>query len=492
MKVLFYSPLAILSHHFETDLELIKKHQDLGHEVYVIGCDGALKKLNYQGCRGVLRCSSCHSRFKHGMRLLDIGEDQKTKIELSSEEKHNWEYETQKDLRAIKYREVDIGSAVLSTLISNIREPILEIPKLRKQIDVMLSSSAQLVDYIEKVFDEITPDLVYFFNGRFSLFRAVLRVCQLRKIKCFVHERGGQLSRYSLTEDNYPHDLHFMKSKILEFWDKSDLPDPKKLEIGARWFDLRVQGIHQNWFSFTGTQRQGMLPLGFDENKRNIALFVSSEDEFAAIDGWEHPFFKTQIEGFRFILDNCKSDKFHFYFRVHPNLKGLRNSQTKAINELSYPNLTVIQANEQVSSYALINACEKILTFGSTVGIEAIHAKKPSILLGRSLYEDYKTITRPKSKENLIELVHSEISFKEDYDYLKYGFWAQELGYDFKFYKPFNLSSGSFLGEKIYGNKILLYTQYFFLFFQSLKQVLSGRMDFTYLKNRVKNKVGLR
>ncbi len=95
MKVLIYSPLAVLSYHFETDLELIKKHQDAGDEVFVIGCNGDLKSVGYFGCQGFLRCASCKSRWNEGMDILSLPEENRSTVELKNK-KQEWIYDSKK------------------------------------------------------------------------------------------------------------------------------------------------------------------------------------------------------------------------------------------------------------------------------------------------------------------------------------------------------------------------------------------------------------
>jgi len=489
VKVLFYSPLAALSYHFETDLELIKKHQDAGDEVYVIGCTGDLKKVGYFGCQGLLRCSMCQSKWNQGIDLLQVPHNRRDKTVIKDSEQ-DWPYRDKEALCAITYKNVDIGAAVLSTLISNIRESDPDLTLYKTEIDSMLSSMAGLCDFLELKLEELKPDLVYFFNGRFSLYRPMLRLCQEKKISFYVHERAGKLSHYSLTKNTYPHDLIYKKAEITNSWRESALPDDEKKRVAASWFDARRGGYGQSWYSFTDKQQVGLLPEGFNEKKRNIAIYISSEDEFAVIQGWENPYFANQFEGIKFILNQFQGDKdFHFYIRIHPNLKGLRNTQIKNLNSLHADNVTVIQADDPVNSYFFMDKCEKTVTFGSTIGAESVYSEKPSILVGRTLYEDMPGLIKPVAKEDLISLIRKDLPTPHKEGVLPFGFWAQSTGFPFKYFKPTNLSNGFFLNQKITGNKGLAYISYFGVFFLNLSLVFKGQMSWGFVWNRVKNKI---
>src|SRR4029077_9202516 len=107
---------------------------------------------------------------------------------------------------------------------------------------------------------------------------------------------------------------------------------------------------------------------------------------------------KDQIDGLRQIICSPQIDRdIRFYLRVHPNLSQVTNFQTQAIEELRSRNLAVIGPNEDVDSYALMERAEKVLTFGSTMGIESAYAGRPSILIGRECFEDLGSCYTPRS-----------------------------------------------------------------------------------------------
>lgn len=490
MKVLFFSPLAALSYHFETDLELIKKHQERGDEVFVIGCDGSLKALNYFGCQGLLRCQMCQSKWKQGIDLLNVGADSQSKCSFKLSNLNKWNFKTISDLKQIKYKNVDIGAAALSTLVSNIRESNPDVGKFRDTIESMLDSLVGLTDFTENILDSLKPDLVYFFNGRFSLYRPMMRLCQQKGVEFYVQERGGNLNRYSLTHNTYPHDLNYKKKEILDTWELSPLSLEEKRKLSVDWYESRRGGVNQSWYSFTDKQIEGILPKDFDRSKRNMAIYISSEDEFAAIEEWNNPYFSSQIEGIKFILSNLKDNKdIFFYIRIHPNLKGLKNSQIRDLNALEFENVKIIQADDPISSYYFMDQCEKTITFGSTVGAESVYSGKPSILVGRTFYEDLDGLTRPKDKFHLIELIRGDLPTPSKDGVLPYAFWLSNMGIPFDYFRPKSLSTGYFMGVEIKGNKWLQYFSGFFVFLLNLKFVFQGRMGLHFLLNRLLNKI---
>jgi len=68
-----------------------------------------------------------------------------------------------------------------------------------------------------------------------------------------------------------------------------------------------------------------------------------------------------------------------------------------------------------VDSYDIVSAADVVLTFGSTIGIEAAYYGKPSILLGRAVYEDLGSCYVPSSHDELMKLLSSSGILPKNY-----------------------------------------------------------------------------
>ena len=108
-------------------------------------------------------------------------------------------------------------------------------------------------------------------------------------------------------------------------------------------------------------------------------------------------------------------------------------------------NLEIIEPDSPIGTYNLIDNCDLVITFGSTVGIEAVYQGKPSILMGRALYEDLGGLILPKSHSELINILHNYILTRRlpepsnsQLAFIKYGFFQKIYGYPFEYVKPYN------------------------------------------------------
>jgi capsule polysaccharide export protein KpsC/LpsZ len=300
-------------------------------------------------------------------------------------------------------------------------------------------------------------DRLYVFNGRYAPQRGVFRACQKNKIKCYLIERGSTLNHYTLFLDKLPHDIENTSALINNLWAKaSDMK--KRNEQASAFFLNKIRNISPTWIAYTKDQKKGLLPQKWDGEKENIVIFLSSEDEFVAIgDMWQNKFYNTQTEGIKKIVTALEDDhNIHIYLRVHPNLINVNNKQTKELKLLNFQNLTVIAADSPVSTYALIRNASKVVTFGSSVGVEATYWDIPSILAGPSFYQNLQCTYNPNDHEELIKLIRSKLTPKNKEGALKYGYYFQTFGIPFKYYKAKAIKKGALKNVELNKSRLLL------------------------------------
>jgi hypothetical protein len=495
-RVLIYTPLAVLGHHFETDLEIVQNHLDAGDEVTMVTCQGQLKPIGFMGCLGVGRCLLCVSRSKQGLSLLRNTENFKTRSigELSPVKSFAEEaLDTVDKAKVVLYKGVDIGSAYMSSLISELRDANPNLKNRVKETRKALELIAGLTDRFEEILDQTKPDLVYFFNGRFCLYRPLLRLCSQKKIQFQVHERGSSNSLYSLTPNAMPHDLDTKVREIEVTWNNDKTTIEEKKASAKSWYERRAAGQSTNWRSFTDNQDLSELPSGWDEANQNIAIYVSSEDEFASVPGWDLGIFNSQSDAIAFLCETFKDQPhYKFFVRMHPNLRGLKNPGINAFYTLPkrFANCIVIAPDSSVSTYTLLRRAKKVVSFGSTVGVEATFWEQPSIQVGKSLYAPIGGVNQAISRESLVAMVSKTDLAPASRDAaLKYGYWASTFGIPFVHYQPIGLTAGAFNGAIITGAKGVMFLNYFFVALRDIGRVFLGRYSFWHFGEKIRNKL---
>jgi len=445
----------------ETELEIADEHIKKEYDVTLLSCMGGLTTCPDNPKHRKLKCLSCTSRLHAGYtwlgkdratlkRMYNVSNEQRRHInKLMAQPLNCWD-----DLRLIQIDGDDVGEAAFSELVSHIRETHPNFNKKNIVFAMKLLENAMIVHFsiLNNLIEE-KPDKFILFNGRISPYRPALRVGVSLGIDTKVFEVVGNFGQYILTDMTYPHDIVNIGKQYLMTYERSTHTEDEKNEIALKWFTNRVEGDSTEQYLFTQKQKKG---YGLYDMKNvstlKVGIFISSEDEILAIAECKSPFYEDQNNAIAKIADDLKNEDISLIVRGHPNLIGLNNAQTKGLLEVcsSRSNITYIPPESKVSTYELIDACDVVLVFGSTVGIEAVHKGKPTILMGQAIYKGFGGNIEPDSHEELIkilkesaELGHVPEQYVPSDEAMRraatiYAFGLLEFGIQQKYQKPKN------------------------------------------------------
>jgi hypothetical protein len=379
------------------------------------------------------------------------------------------------ELRKYRYKNAYLGLGVASSLISFFGDSKIDPIRKIKVTRNFLISSAIVFERSKTIIRIIKPNGIYTFNGRFSVTKAITEAARLSNIKIFRHERASHFSKYEIFEKPIQ-DFNYIETRINLLWNRTKTQ--KKFLAGKKFFIKKRNGEGIGWHSFTRNQKKNLLPE-FKKNKLILTYFSSSEDEFEAFrDQYISGPWKDQISAMKDLVRIVdKYNNLHLIIRMHPNLVNKSGKQNKEWFGLEGDSVSIIKPQQHIDSYALLDASSLILTFGSTIGIEAVFWKKISILLGPSAYQNSRAILKPKNKEELEFYIKNYSNYKtsDNLDALKYGFYQMQFGIPYTFYKPYSLFDGYFMGVKLDSNtkciKLLKAIQLDHLFFSFLRAV---------------------
>lgn len=453
-KVLFFSPLS-LSPHYEVELDLIEKYLRENYQVTLLSCDGNLPSCIINPYHKKLICFECKTRKSAGLKW--VGDNRisikpfynLTKKQDSIVKKlAAIEITSLKDLAAIELEGSDIGIAAWSSLSHVLRDAEPNVYQHAQLIKKFLQSAAIVHFSISNQINNEKPDEIVAFNGRFAEIRPVVRAAWKAGIKTYLHEVAGVAGRYLLAENGFLHNLKVWEQQIESAFESSALSIAEKRAIAFDWFNERRNKSSTKQFLFTDKQQTGLLPKSFSSDLVKVTIFNSSEDEFVGFENFQNPFYKDQNDGIKRLVDSFKGNqKIKFYLRVHPYLANRNTNQTRELKllEQDYHNIEVILPESPFSTYSLIDNSDLVLTFGSTVGIEAVFAGKPSVLMGRSVYENLGGVIKPRNHDELISIIEDylrdktlpNVSHAEE-AVIKYGFFMQKGGFEYEYAKAYD------------------------------------------------------
>lgn len=455
MNILFVSSTEAVTPHLETELEIAQLHLNDNDQVFVMSCWGELPGCDTNINADRKKCESCKLKRKNGWSLLS---GKIKNVSIGKTIKFPYKCSIPKNIRNaedLKKWDVDgsnLGWGVMSSLVSAIQSPEPNLRSSKWLIRRFGAASEQVYITVKSFLEKNKIDRVYVYNGRLATCRSVVRACESTGTEYLVHERGADRTRYKLFPNCLPHDISYNSSEIVQLWNE-EREIELKTQLADEWFRNRRNKVSKNWYSFTGEQKDTMLPDNWDEKNYNIAIFTSSEDEYVSIgDMWENHIYQSQAEGVQKIICDLISNKenIHIYVRMHPNQGRLNNSQTNLLRCLSYPKTTILPPESQVDTYTLVQKANVVVSFGSTVGIEAVYWGTPSVLLGRSFYQQLGAVYSVNSHEDGIKaILNASLGNREMA--LAYGYWANTRGIPFKYFEAEGFYAGKFKGTKING-----------------------------------------
>ncbi len=411
--------------------EAIELSKDKNNDVLFVYCGGLCDMCLFNRKGSKRLCKFCSKTTK---KILDFYHIKNASLldYYKDDVKLNFSYKDSQELRSIQYKNAQIGMGILSSYISGTRNLSPAITEnTRMFFDAHIIQSVRFVDAFYSLIDEYQPDVVYTFNGRYEEVRPIYDICKSRNIHFYLSE-GVPFNgtwRKVMFENNLPHDIRYNKERWNYCWDNYKLSEDEKKQLGRSFFENRKNGIYAGDKIYIKDQIKGKIPL-IDDSKVNIAIMNSSEDEFAAVgEEWDSlKVFPNQYEGIIFMLRNAPKN-IHFYLRIHPNLKDIKYKYHTDLLKLEdeYCNITVIPGNSEVSTYDLMDRMSKIVVFGSTMGMESVYWGKPVINLGPAIYSYENICYIPDNKEQLIELLSSDLKPLHNDEILKIGAYYMNM-----------------------------------------------------------------
>ena len=249
----------------------------------------------------------------------------------------------------------------------------------------MLQSYLEVFSATKIWLEENSIEQLYLFNGRFLHERAAWDASKAEEVSVMIFETTRD--RLHIRTEGF-HNRSNNQRLMLEHWNNSRESECIKFEVSDQWFsNLRSD---KNPFS---TENAAGAAL----NVPYILYFSNSDDE--AVGFWEHwnQNLGTQIECVRELIKLVKAqNEYKLVIRLHPNLASKpKRDQLEWRDLLASENVMVIGPSEPISSYALIQRSRAVITFGSTIGIEAAYMNKPVMVLADCKYDELGFAYKP-------------------------------------------------------------------------------------------------
>lgn len=401
-------------------LEFIQKELNSKNTVYAIICDKSVKICRANYCSSSSICNLCtfiiDSKLKelnnttnlHILRLKDL----MTQDIINEANQVKFDFNDVQTLKSLTYNSVEIGYAAFSSYVSitrNIKPSFNDF--FCNMIADMLRSEIRIIKILERLITQIKFDLFIVHNGRHSNLKPFYRMAEIHQIDYILTERqwnkdGDDLENHFF--NTTPHSAKGIYDIMEKQWEDGK---ENKYSIAESFFINRRYGNFSGDQNYVKKQKQDQLPSRFDKSKRNIVIFNSSEDEYYSINKEfdESGLYPDQYSALKALFDHFKNNgTIHFYLRIHPNLGEVPYESHTDLYNLKYDNVTIIPPDSPISSYALMESCEKVITFISTMTVESAYWNKPVIALNKFYYSYMGLANEPSTEDDFFEMVNDK------------------------------------------------------------------------------------
>lgn len=359
------------------------------------------------------------------------------------------------------YSSPELGISVASslvTLIGNSEAVPRDFAPLVKKLATCFARSFYAVHHFAKTG---LYDAIVIFNGRFATVRGAVLAASKSGIPVYYHERGNS-KEYFFLEGHQPHDRIKIQQDIRNYWNRCDSHIARSMAESFYW-SKRI-GNDKAWTSFKERMQPGHASALIQAAKARsktgmvVSFFSSSEDEYVSIANTftQSQFeWKSQDKAFMALAESVLRHGHSLIIRNHPHLQHKSQNERLKWDSLKFirdiEGINLIDSASSVDTHELIDLSDLVVTYGSTVGIEAVFWGRPSITLRDSFYDEIgATVYKPKSIKELDSLIGNISALVTDPgSSLPYGFYQSSFGIEHQLYRANTLFQGEFLGKDL-------------------------------------------
>jgi len=259
---------------------------------------------------------------------------------------------------------------------------------MHKQFRIHVQSFLSMQMLCQNILDKKKFDLFLIANGRYPTQTAMRIIAEENKMDFICYEHGmpkGESFHFApFQTQEFGKMQQFIKSQIeMEIQDRK-----QEIESSAiQWLENQETNLDQNPF-ITRDSKQS-LQGRFNTEKPLAVIFNSSIDEKFSnmgvnLNGWE-----SQKQATLEISKALNAQGFEVLVRIHPNTAN--KSWWDLVNLVGFlkrNRINFILPWDGPSSYALLKEARIILTWGSTISMEAVARGIPTIVYGRTMYDE--------------------------------------------------------------------------------------------------------
>ena len=307
------------------------------------------------------------------------------------------------ELMAFEWQDMPLGALCLPGLRWVLRiHHLSDDESTRYLLREYILSAWNVSQKFSKLLDETNPRAVVVFNGQFFPEATARYIAQKRGIRVITHEVGLQPATAYFTEGEataYP--IH-----IPESFELNDEQNAKLDAYLAKRFqgDFTMAGI-KFWSDMKGLDKSFLKKAA--NFKQIVPIFTNVI--FDTSQPHANTVFEDMFDWLDLVLDEIRlHPETLFVIRAHPDELRVRKSSRETVEGWvssrgveKEPNVVFVSPRETLSSYELIQRSKFVMTYNSTIGLEASLMGAAVFCAGKARFTQYPTVFFPQTIEEV-------------------------------------------------------------------------------------------
>ncbi len=247
---------------------------------------------------------------------------------------------------------------------------------------------------------------LYIFNGRFSCARSAKEAARRLGKTFLVYDVKGISGRKRpyIHKNIDLHNVDIAIDRALKLYKKNR---KKAYHTAVKFFNDRRNQKDTLQESYTKLQEVGFSGIT-KKTKQLVVIFTQSDDEYRFL-GADWGVKQRKVKCSYEILKISKllpKEDFHIVIRIHPNQNNVRTQSLDLIRSLDKKeNITVHEPNSRIDTYALMDEADVVITFASSISLEACYWKKLLIQIGPSMTSKLNIANRVNDGKECVDFL---------------------------------------------------------------------------------------
>lgn len=290
-----------------------------------------------------------------------------------------------------EYRGHPAGRSVASHIVTtSLRDSNPDQRRWRPHAQRLMQIYCQVFDETAKYLELAEPsDVLVMENDRHAAEAPLLHLChQFNLLPTYLTFDDGDVGQSTGVVAYSTYNLESIRTDFELNEHKLDAQRGAEIVLGR----LPDPGV--NSFASWAQPASSVTPTSPDG--RIATVFLSSPDEYVFLgDDWRNLRWENQEIAMREVCQHLRSLDLRVVVRVHPNAVNKSWREFMAVHRLAGEvGDVIVSATSSISSYDLIRSSDVVVTWGSTVALEAVAREKPAWILSPTTFESCVDIRR--------------------------------------------------------------------------------------------------